>query len=119
MYPKLPVHASTDLRPFCNFPEMAHQLLFNVPKCAKITLLSNYTRSPLRRRQGEVPLSIWRGQGEIEMAHEVRFSVPKCAKITLLSNCTPSPLTRRGQGEVEMASAGWRTKLCQNSFRNE
>ncbi len=38
-------------------------------QCAKITLLSNCTPSPLTRR----------GQGEVEMAHKYAFSVQKCA----------------------------------------
>ena len=40
-------------------------------QCAKITLLSNCTPSPLTRR----------GQGEVEMAHKYAFSVQKCAMV--------------------------------------
>ena len=95
---KLAAHTSTALHPFCNFPEMASA--GRRTNCAKITLLSNCTPSPLTRR----------GQGEAEMASAGRRT--NCAKITLLSNCTPSPLTRRGQGEVEMASAGRQTNCA-------
>ncbi len=95
---KLPLRASTAFHPCCNFPEMTSAGWRT--NCAKITLLSNCTPSPLTRR----------GQGEVEMASTGWLT--NCAKITLLSNCTPSPLTRRGQGEVEMASAGWRTNCA-------
>ena len=86
---KLPLRVSTALHLCYNFPEMASAS--RRTNCAKITLLSNCTPSPLARR----------GQGEVEMASAGWRT--NYAKITLLSNCTPSPLTRRGQGEVEMA----------------